>query len=271
MGVASCVRWASRLWFGLVFAGGLASLGLPTPAVSRPGVMMCPAGMYRHVGIGFEGCVPIPGYDDAPGAEEGPPPSVADIAADTYARGYYQSPEYYRMMNLLLGDPIPPGMEGSQPQASAAPPRLEVPEGARLVHQTIRGVWILFHNSPHPGEGCAAVFSQDGDLLILSGPHGPRPGTITFMGSQIPKPAQTRETRIILRAAGRPAEVRAIHLGAGDQGVLIVPTIIENTLPSIGDSESLSVALDGQEVYAIETEAAFQARDALTGCLAGAA
>lgn len=263
-------RGMSGLCVSLAVAGVWIGLVSSTPAMSRPGAMMCPAGTYRHVGVGFEGCAPIPGYNDAPG-ESGPPPSIADIAADVYARGYYQSPDYYRMMNLLMDDPIPPGMEGaqSQAQASAPPPRLDIPEGSRLLHQTSRGVWVLFHNSPHPGQGCAATFSQGGEMLILSGPHGPRPGTITFMGPQIPKPAEARETRIVLKAAGRPAEVRAIHLGAGDQGVLIVPTIIEDTLPSIGDSESLSVDLDGQEVYAIQTEAAFQARDALKGCLAG--
>lgn len=266
MSPITVVRMVRRLVLPAIPACLLALSAFLAPSAAAA----CPGGHYAHSGIGFEGCAPIPGYNDAPGVATSAPGSAADMAADVYSRGYYQSPEYYEMMNHLLGDPIPPGMErpGSAAPAMAIP-RLEIPEGSRLVHQSLRSIWIIFHNSPHAGQGCAAVFSQDGDLLILSGPHGPRPGTITFMSAGIPRPEGARETQITLSAAGRPANVRAIHLGSGENGVLIVPTMIEDTLPSIGDSESLSVSLDGREVYSVETEEAFKARDALRECLAG--
>lgn len=164
---------------------------------------------------------------------------------------------YFALMEpaLLDGPPEPP-----------APPA-----GAQVVHQSADAVWLLFKASPARGQGCAAVYVRGRDQLILAGPNGAMPGSITFIGARIPAARQARETRISLAADGRPVDIRAIHAPAEAGGLLMAPAVIEDTLPSIGDSETLTVRLDGRPVYEIRTEGAFKARDALRGCLAGTA
>lgn len=156
-----------------------------------------------------------------------------------------------------------------EPALLDGPP--EPPAGAKVIHQSPDAVWLLFKASPARGQGCAAVYARGRDTLILAGPNGGMPGSITFIGEGIPAARQARETRISLAADGRPVDIRAIHAPGEGGGVLVAPAVIQDTLPSIGDSETLTVRLDGRTVYEIRTEGAFKARDALRGCLAGTA
>lgn len=185
------------------------------------------------------------GYAPAPGGD-----SNASVPID--------SPEltalYFALMDptLVEGPPAPPS-------------------GSEIVHQSADAVWLLFKASPARGQGCAAVYARGRDLLILAGPNGAMPGSITFIGDRIPAAGQVRETRIVLAADGKPANIRALHAPGEGGGLLMAPAMIQDTLPSIGDSETLTVQLDGRTVYEIRTEGAFRARDALTRCLTGSA
>ena len=144
------------------------------------------------------------------------------------------------------------------------------PANSKVVHQSPDAVWLLFKASRKPGQGCAAVYARGTDQLVLAGANGAMPGSIGFIGKRIPATSRARETRITLSADGKPVDIRAIHgPGDGGAGLLLAPAVIEDTLPSIGDSETLVVRLDGKAVYEIRTEGAFKARDALRAGLAG--
>lgn len=156
--------------------------------------------------------------------------------------------------------------------ALEAPPPPEPPvepAGGDVVHRSANAVWLLFKASQTRGQGCTAIYSRGRNMLILAGPNGAMPGSITFIGERIPAASEVRETRVSLSADGRPVDIRALHAPVQGGTVLMAPAVIEDTLPSIGDSEVLSVHLDGQTVYEVRTEGSFKARDALRECLAG--
>lgn len=235
----------------------------------------CPEGNYATSGIGWNGCAPIPGYNDAsasasssvysPSDHYSPPSSAAGMADQTFSRGYYQSPEYYVMMNVLLGDPIPEDV-----QRELGIRRPDLPEGSQIVHESATGSWVLLRTSSVPGQGCTVSFTQNSQTLILSGPDGRRPGAITFMGPRIPGGRQGEAELMSMRlsADARGTDVKAIVMRAEERGVAIIPTVIEDTLASIGDNETVNLELEDEILFSVQTHEAFKARDALQECLA---
>lgn len=73
--------------------------------------------------------------------------------------------------------------------------------------------------------------------------------------------------QVNLLADGKAAAVRAVHMAGGAHGAVIVPTVIGDTLASVGDSEAISVELAGQTVFSLQTHGTHAARDALLSCL----
>lgn len=257
----------------VIWALAMAFATVAWPAAAKSNA--CPAGNYATSGIGWNGCAPIPGYNDAsasasssvysPSDHYSSPSPAAGVADQMFSRGYYQSPEYYVMMNVLLGDPIP---EEVQRELGIRRPAL--PEGSRIVHESAAGSWILLRTSSLPGQGCTVSFTQNGQTLILSGPDGPRPGAITFMGPRIPGGRQGEASLVSMRlsADARGTDVKAIVMRAEERGVAIIPTVIEDTLASIGDRETVNLERDDDILVSVETHEAFKARDALRECLA---
>lgn len=219
----------------------------------------CPEGMYPIDGIGFQGCAPIPGYggyDDYGGYDSsGYDPVGADgltVLFDYFFGG-------------LLPD-APPARDTETPQQAQtpqAPAQPSLPEGVSAVYQSSNGVWLLF-----AADGaCSVAFGQGRQSLIFSGPTGNRPGAITFLGPDIPAAQAASEVQVSLLADGKAAAVRAVHMAGGTHGAVIVPTVIGDTLASVGDSEAISVELAGQTVFSLQTHGTHAARDALLACL----
>lgn len=222
----------------------LASLLLPaSPSLAEGN---CPGGMYPINGIGFQSCAPIPGYEDQGyGGDQGySDPVGADGLASLFG---------------LLADAIHKGGVALRKGVE----RKKLPKGVTSIHESAEGIWLLFKVDG----ACSVAFKQGGQTLIFAGPSRTRPGAITFLGPGIPSPSSPAETEVTLLADGKPAKVSALHLASGGQGALIVPTVITDTLASIGDSEEVGVKLRGRRVFSIETHGAHKARKALLKCL----
>jgi hypothetical protein len=165
---------------------------------------------------------------------------------------------------ITLAQGLPPELLGK-----SSPPALSAsPSKGQAIHETANGVWILFDGASKTGPKCAVTFRQDGKILGFSGPKDARPGSIAFTGAEIPAAKKASEVKIELAANGKPITVRALHMTTETgQNMLIVPTTIEETIRSIGDRETVEVKLNGKSVFAVNTEGAFKARNALLKCM----
>lgn len=236
------------LFLAAVAAGGL--LGV-APARAEGN---CPPGYYPAGGIGFVGCAPIPGY----GADYGYGGYSDYDASDYDPMGADGLASLFGFIADAFASPAAPKSEPQQP-----PPMPTLPPGVSSVYQSEHGVWLMFAVDG----ACSAVFGQGMTSLTFSGPTGSRPGAITFMGAEIAKPFEPTEVQLTILADGKPAKVRALHMPSGMHGVIIVPTVIEDTLRSIGDSEVIELELAGRSVYKTHTYGAHAARDAMLQCL----
>lgn len=232
-----------------------------TPALAEGN---CPPGMYEMNGIGFQSCAPIPGYDQGGG--------YADYGGGGGGGGgeysMFDSPAALiaGIAAAIFSGPGPgqdPGQTDSPQAAQQLPDLPPLPDGAEEIHVSREGIWLLFRQQG----ACSAVFGHEGQLLVFAGPAGKRPGAITFMGPNIPPIDQVAEVSVTLLADGKPAKVKALHVSSGPSGAIIVPTVITDTLHSLGDSEAVAVKLGSKTVFSTKTVATFAARDALLSCL----
>jgi len=141
------------------------------------------------------------------------------------------------------------------------------PQFRRLVE----GRWDFF-----PGEGregsCAAMFSNRQGVVRIMGPgEGFKGATLTFWGSDVPKPASVQTVRMtLLQPKAPPSTVPVLNyytpaerLGAI---VFVVPSI-EAALGAFEETQDFEVAQDGKSLVKIAWTGGDAARETLRRCL----
>lgn len=124
------------------------------------------------------------------------------------------------------------------------------------------------------GEPCAAIFSRKGEIVMISGLGGQsKNGSLTFLGSNIPRPASPKIISVTLSQDNyKPQTVKAgnytltltnTSLGAIE---LAIPNL-EATLTGGKSTNRYDLATDGKSVVNIELQDGSAVSDRLRKCL----
>lgn len=142
----------------------------------------------------------------------------------------------------------------------------------------VEGYWEFYQSrdSAEPGEYCAATYANMHGLITLSGTDKSWDGgLLTFVGKDIPAPAEFRRIRATLTQTGDPpATIEIFNPAASDSPegmgslVFAVPSL-RDALAGMENEQEFAVAIEGQEVFRMSWKDGVQARNALRRCVSG--
>ncbi|WP_438998941.1 hypothetical protein [Variovorax beijingensis] len=136
------------------------------------------------------------------------------------------------------------------------------------------GAWNLFQAraKARPGETCTAVWSKQGQMVSISGP-GPQyeGGMLTFLGRDIPQPADMQTISVTMKQSRYPAQtVKAVNYtlpGVAFGALSLTVPDIEKAIDTMLDVEQFELLIDGKRVSSIGWSGGHDARDKLRRCV----
>lgn len=260
--MAWCPKWNNHARLGVASLVGLSAITLVSQYAYAEGG--CPAGSYPIGGGngGWQGCAPIPGYQDesSPGRPPERPKSFHEQAAAAYSAQTNSD-----IANVFIAMRV---YEDKQ--------RIEAELGRNPVYQRMKaGYWE--HETPPAGmprgDGCSATYVNLDGAITIAGPRGDyRQAAITFWGGGIPtsRRAAMRPVTLAQTGGNPPATVRAYHYTAAEGALGAVTFVVPSAdalLGGIFDTHDFKVSMNKKPWLGITWKNGNVAKARLEACL----
>lgn len=143
----------------------------------------------------------------------------------------------------------------------------QAPTGHRLIHEGSDGKWYL--PARRPGDSCGMYYmSGEGDMLLWFGPTAGTNGAFGVVSSRIPLAKKQEWVDINLRAHDGAAAAKALHMPWNrNQGILLLPVKMRETLQNTDDVSQFEVSMGGTTVYTAEFSGNHKARAEMLRCM----